>query len=110
MGVLSASFVMVFKRGDPIGPLVSVMFFLLGGVIYPVKVLPGWLEVISFLLPITHAVSALRAILLQGHGFAHVAGHLLVLLGYAVLLVPLSLFAFSAAVRRATRDGTLLQF
>lgn len=110
MGVLSASFVMVFKRGDPIGPLVSVMFFLLGGVIYPVKVLPHWLELISALLPITHAVSALRSILLQGHGLGVVWQDLLVLLGYAVLLVPLSLLAFSKAVRRATRDGTLLQF
>jgi ABC-2 type transport system permease protein len=110
MGVLSASFVMVFKRGDPIGPLVSVMFFLLGGVIYPVKVLPGWLEAISGLLPITHAVRALRAILLQGQDFAAVSGDLLVLLIYAFALVPLSLFTFSMAVRRAIRDGTLLQF
>jgi ABC-2 type transport system permease protein len=110
MGVLSSSFVMVFKRGDPIGPLVGVMFFLLGGVIYPVKVLPGWLELISSLLPITHAVRALRSILLQGQGFAQVTGDLLVLLLYAAALVPLSLYAFSQAVRRATRDGTLLQF
>ena len=109
MGVLSASFVMVFKRGDPIGPLVSVMFFLIGGVIYPVKVLPGWLAAISSLLPITHAVSALRAILLQGQTFAQVSFDLMVLLLYAAALVPLSLYAFSQAVRRATRDGTLLQ-
>lgn len=110
MGVLSASFTMVFKRGDPIAPLVSVMFFLLGGVIYPVKVLPHWLTFVSSLLPITYAVRAVRAILLQGHGLETVLSDLLVLSGYAAVLVPLSLWTFGKAVRRATRDGTLLQF
>ncbi len=110
MGILSASFVMVWKRGDPIGPVVSLLFFLLGGVVYPITILPGWLAAIAQLLPITHASQAVRAVLLQGHGFSAVLGHVLVLLLYAVLLVPASLFAFSRAVRRATRDGTLLQY
>jgi ABC-2 type transport system permease protein len=110
IGVLSASFTMVWKRGDPIGPLVSATFFLLGGIIYPPKILPAWLEGVSYALPVTHAVEGLREVLLQGHGFASVSAHFWVLLGYAALLVPASLLAFTAAVRRATRDGTLLQF
>jgi ABC-2 type transport system permease protein len=110
MGVLSASFTMVWKRGDPLGPVVSVMFFLLGGVVYPTHVLPRWLELIASLLPITHAARAVRDILLQGHGLADVRAPMLVLLGYAGVLVPLSLWAFSAAVRKAKQDGTLLQY
>lgn len=110
MGVLSASFTMVWKRGDPLGPVLSVSFFLLGGVVYPTKVLPGWLEPVAALLPITYAVRAVRDILLQGHGFQEVSLELYVLVGFAALLVPLSLFAFSAAVRKAKRDGTLLQY
>lgn len=110
IGVLSASFTMVWKRGDPIGPLVSATFFLLGGIIYPPKILPVWLSGISYLLPVTHAVEGLREVLLQGHGFDRVSAHFWVLLGYAVLLVPASLVSFGLAVRRATRDGTLLQF
>ena len=110
MGVLSASFVMVWKRGDPIGPLVGVMFFLIGGVIYPTKVLPHWIAVISELLPITHAVRALRAVLLQGKTLSDVAADFAVIVGFAALLVPVSLFVFGRAVRRATREGTLLQY
>ena len=110
IGVLSASFAMVWKRGDPIGPIVSGTFFLLGGIIYPPEILPGWLTSVAYLLPVTHGVEALREVLLQGHGFAQVSGHLYVLLIYAGLLLPGSLYAFKRAVRRASRDGTLLQF
>jgi ABC-2 type transport system permease protein len=110
MGVLSASFTMVWKRGDPLGPLLSVSFFLLGGVVYPTKVLPNWLEPVAALLPITHAVRAVRGILLQGRTFAEVAADFWILVGFAAVLVPLSLWAFSAAVQKAKRDGTLLQY
>ncbi|MET0341620.1 MAG: ABC transporter permease [Polyangiales bacterium] len=110
IGVLSASFAMVWKRGDPIGPIVSGTFFLLGGIIYPPEILPGWLTTIAYLLPVTHGVEALREVLLQGKGFSDVSGHLWVLTGWAAVLLPASLLAFARAVRRASRDGTLLQF
>ena len=110
MGVFSASFSMVWKRGDPIGPLISTVFFLLGGIIYPPKILPDWLSAISALLPITHGVEALREVLLRDAPFAGVDHHLWVLCAYALVLLPASLYAFRKAVRRATRDGTLLQF
>ncbi len=110
IGVFSASFTMVFKRGDPIGPLISATFFLLGGVIYPPQILPKWLFTLSELLPITHSVEALREVLLKGEPFAKVSHHLWVLVAYAAVLGPASLWAFGKAVRRATRDGTLLQF
>jgi ABC-2 type transport system permease protein len=110
IGVFSASFAMVWKRGDPIGPLISTLFFLLGGVIYPPKILPAWIAAISSLLPITHAVEALRKVLLHDAPFGRVEQHLWVLCAYALVLVPSSLYVFARSVRRATRDGTLLQF
>jgi ABC-2 type transport system permease protein len=110
IGVFSASFAMVWKRGDPIGPLISTVFFLLGGIIYPPKILPAWIAAISSVLPITHGVEALRKVLLHDAPLGQVDHHLWVLCAYALVLVPSSLYVFAKAVRRATRDGTLLQF
>ncbi len=110
IGVLSASFTMVWKRGDPIGPLIAATFFLLGGIIYPPKILPSWLSFLSPLLPVTHGVEALRQVLLQGHTLADVRMHVIVLAVFAAVSLPASLLAFGLAVRKATRDGTLLQF
>ncbi len=65
LGILSASFIMVFKRGSPIGWLFGGLSWLLGGVLYPVTVLPEWLQQVSRLLPITYAIEGMRAALLQ---------------------------------------------
>ncbi|GAB4499889.1 MAG: hypothetical protein OHK0052_15560 [Anaerolineales bacterium] len=110
LGVLAASFIMVLKRGDPVTWLFSALSTLLGGVYYPPEVLPGWMQTLSALFPVTYALRALRLALLQGAGFADVAGDLLALAGFSVVLLPVSLWAFGVAVRLARRDGSLTHF
>lgn len=109
-GVLSAAFVVVFKRGDPIAWLFATVSGLLGGVYYPVEVLPPALETLSAFLPITYALKAVRLAVLQGYGPAQLTTELLVLAGFAALLLPVSLLAFRRAIYLARRDGTLGQY
>ncbi len=110
LGVISASFIVVFKRGNPIGFLVGAISMWLGGVFYPVSALPPWLQKVSYLLPITYGLDGLREILLRGASFSAVWSELLVLSGFAAVSVPLSLYCFKRAVRRAQREGSLLQY
>jgi ABC-2 type transport system permease protein len=110
LGVISASFIMVFKRGDPIGFLVGGISTLLGGVFYPVSALPPWLQKVSYALPVTYGLDGLRGILLKGESLSAILPKLTVLLGFAIISVPLSLFCFNRAVLRAQREGTLLQY
>ena len=51
LGIISASFIMIFKRGDPIAFVISTSSTLLGGVYYPISILPGWLQTLSYLFP-----------------------------------------------------------
>lgn len=108
-GILSASFVMVFKRASPVVWMVSVSW-LLGGVLYPVSVLPGWLQSLAALLPITHAIQGMRAALLQGQPWAGLWRPVGTLALFAAIILPLSLFSFERAVRRARIDGSLGQY
>ncbi len=110
LGVISASFVMVFKRGDPIGLVIGSVSTLLGGVFYPVSALPEWVQTISHLLPITYGLEALREVLLRGATFSGVWRDVLVLVIFAAVFVPLSLLCFKKAVARAKREGSLLQY
>lgn len=110
LGVISASFVMVFKRGDPVGMLLGGVSTVLGGVFYPVSAMPDWLQSIAYLLPITHGLDAIRSILLRGAGLGAVAPQLLALGAFAAVLIPIGLLCFQRAIRRAMRDGTLLHF
>jgi len=110
IGILSASFIMVFKRGSPINFLISSVSLLLGGVYYPVEVLPARLQALARLYPLTTSLQAMRRALLMGASLSSLAGDLGILLGFTLLLMPLSLAAFRYAVQRAKRDGSLTQF
>jgi ABC-2 type transport system permease protein len=73
LGILSASFIIILKRGSPISWLFGWLSWLLGGVLYPVAVLPDWLRQISVLLPITYAIEGMRAALLRSAPWLSVA-------------------------------------
>lgn len=107
LGVISASFIMLFKRGDPIAYIFSTSSTLLGGVYYPISIMPGWLQDISHLLPITYALEAIRLSLLEGAGFTAIAGNLVNLVIFSLIMLPISLVIFSFAVGRAKKDGSL---
>jgi len=110
VGIISASFIMIFKRGDPATWLITSLSWLLGGVYYPVQVLPDWLEKLSYLLPITHSLNGMRLALLQGSSLIELKLNILALLIFTIVLLPVSLLIFSKAVKKAKHDGSLAQY
>ena len=101
---------MIFKRGDPVNWIVSSSFELLGGIYYPITILPAGLKAISHLLPITYALKALRGVLLAGYSFSQIKTEILALVAFAVVLFPLSIILFEFALKWAKRDGSLSQY
>ena len=110
IGILSATFTLVFKRGDPFVVLFGALAWLLGGVYYPIEVLPPFLKRASQFMPVTHATIGLRAALLGNASFAHVLPHIGMLALFALIGLPVSLLAFSWGVKWARREGTLSHF
>ena len=110
IGILSASFTMVFKQGDPINFLFGSVSTLLGGVLYPITVLPAWLQPVSYLLPLTYSLSAMRRAILLGDPLRALMPDLLPLVLFAAVLLPLSFVAFGYAVQRAKIEGSLTQY
>jgi ABC-2 type transport system permease protein len=110
IGLLSAAFIVVFKQGSPVGWLVTTASGLLGGVFYPVAVLPSWLKPYAYLLPITHALEAMRQILFQGATLATVYQQTLILGLFAAALVPMGLGAFAYGLKTARREGSLIHY
>ena len=109
-GILSASFVMVLKRGDPISSIFTSVSGILGGLYYPVSVLPGWLQKLSYLLPVTYSLEGMRLALLQGYSTRALLPNIVALLLFSIIMLPLSIFIFGYAVKRAKIDGTLTQY
>lgn len=110
LGILSASFALVFKRGDPFGMVLGTGSAILSGVFFPAQLLPDSFRVISNLLPTTYGLDAIRRVLIEGQGLDDVRSQLTVLIGFLAVLLPLSLWVFSRAVRRAKYEGSLIQY
>lgn len=107
IGMISATFTLLFKRGDPLVWLFGSGSWLLGGVMYPSDVLPSSLQRVAELLPITHALRGLRAALLTGASVTQVLPEIGALMLFAILGLPVSFVAFKLGLERAKITGTL---
>jgi len=107
LGIFASAFIVLFKRGDPVNWGFSVISWLLGGVYYPVSILPGWLQRVADVIPMTHALEALRVVLLTEGGIGTIRWQLAALGLWAVVGLPISLYCFRYALNRARMKGTL---
>jgi ABC-2 type transport system permease protein len=110
IGILSAAFVLLLKKGDPVAWIFGGASSLLAGVYYPISVLPDWLEPLSRFLPLTYALDGMRLAILRGYSLYQIRVDLLVLLTFTLVLTPLALFIFRQALKRAKTEGSLTQF
>ena len=114
LGILSASFAMVFKRGDPFGIFLGTGSALFSGVFFPTQLIRDYagrsVAGISRILPPTYGLDGIRRVLIDGAGLAQVRDPLLTLLLFLAVLLPFSLWVFNRAVRRAKREGSLIQY
>ena len=114
IGILSASFAMVFKRGDPLGMIIGTGSAFFSGVFFPAQLIRETagesLGFVSQLIPTTHGIDGIRRVLIQGQTLSDVRGPLLTLAAFLAVLLPFSLWVFARSVRRAKREGSLIQY
>jgi len=105
LGVTSSSIMVVVKKGDPINWFFSSASALLAGTMFPVSVLPDWLRMIAFCLPLTHSLEAMRRFLLSGASFYELQYHLLALLIFLLISLPLAGLVNYLCMKRAKASG-----
>ena len=110
MGVLSASFVLMYKRGDPVAVIYSALSYLFSGVYFPVSLLPEPLQILSKILPMTHSLEGIRKSLLTEITLNDLLPEIISLLVFSLLLWPISIILFNTAVKKARMDGSLSHF
>ena len=107
LGILSAGYSILFKRGNPAKWMVLGVSGLVGGMMYPVSVLPVPLQILARLIPVTYSLEGMRGALLAGAGWRELFPSIGALLLFAVILIPLSFLVFAWALRRTKITGTL---
>lgn len=107
IGIVSAAFVLLTKRGDPVTALAAQITTYLAGTLFPVALLPGPFQWAVKLVPAYHGLQGVREALLTDGGLQEVAPELVILTVFAAVLLPLALAIFSWALRQARITGTL---
>lgn len=110
LGIISASYQMLFKRGNPAKWIFLGLSALVGGMMYPVRILPPVLRFLARLIPITYSLEGMRKALLNGAGIGRLWPQIAALGIFALVLLPLSFVVFGWALRRTKINGTLTHF
>jgi len=110
LGMISAAFIMVFKQGNPINMIFGTSSYFLGGLLFPVDVLPLPLQKISWFLPMRQAATAVREVLLVPPGQAEWLSAVAFLAVFALVIGPIGIISLKYSLARAKRDGSLVQF
>ena len=77
------------------------------GALFPVSVLPDWLQAIGEVMPTWFAFDGLRERPLRGDGWAGMREALVL---FAVVALPVSIWLFAASLAHARQKGTLGQY
>ncbi|HWX38185.1 MAG TPA: ABC transporter permease [Candidatus Sulfotelmatobacter sp.] len=103
VAMISFMFLLMVRVSDPLVPramfgVLNTLLYFPSGAIYPVEGFPGWLRWISYIDPFTYAVHALKALLLKNAGFTAIYSDILILTGFSVVLVGLSVALFKRQI------------
>jgi ABC-2 type transport system permease protein len=110
IGITFGSLVLRFKEANAMVFLVRGIFMIFCGMTYPVAVLPEWMQAVAAWLPLTYAIHATRAIVLQDATLADLRADLLPLAAFAIVLPILGYLAFNYIVGRARQRGDLGEY
>ena len=110
LAAMSGAVVMITKQGNPIAFFFSTFTALMGNTVFPVSILPFYLRIISYGIPLTWALEGLRLSLLYGYGLSRLSLEILALGIYAGVSLPLGLYLYDRAFYIARKNGTLSQY
>lgn len=106
-GMFAAALQLSFHKGSAVLWLFGSSAWLLSGTLFPIATLPGPVQVLANLLPMTHALRGMRLAVLQAANWPPLLREIEVLVFFCLLLVPFSLLFFSWTVHRARQLGSL---
>ena len=70
----------------------------------------GLMQKLSYVLPVTYSLEGMRLAMLQGYSIRALLPNIVALILFSIIMLPLSIFIFGYAVKRAKIDGTLTQY
>lgn len=109
-GLLFAALTIVVKQDNVGTSWVIAILSLIGGLYFPISLLPEWVQVAGRLQPFTPATDVLRHLLVGSPLNDSIGVSLAKLAVFASVLLPASVFLLSTAIRVGQRRGTIIEY
>jgi ABC-2 type transport system permease protein len=107
LSVILGSVGLVVRNANFLSNLIFPFLTLVSGTMYPVDLMPDWIRIPARMLPFSYGVEAMVAAMTESASIADLADRLLPLLGFALVLPVLGVFAFRTMERAVRRIGSL---
>ena len=110
LALITAGLVLVVKQAARATQFVAAGVSIVGGLYFPVSLLPVWIRWAANVQPFTPAADVLRHLLVGTRLSYSLSLDLGKLAGFAVVLLPLSLWALRSAIAHGQRRGTIIEY
>ncbi|MGH2629746.1 MAG: ABC transporter permease [Actinomycetota bacterium] len=107
IGIMGAALTIAIQRAAGIVGWIVAVLGLAAGELFPPELMPGWLQALAKLSPVTWVLVAVRDALLGGAGIDVGLAPLLVLAVMAIVLAAVAVSSLAQALRYAKARGTL---
>jgi ABC-2 type transport system permease protein len=109
-GLAFAALTIVVKQGGVGTSWVIALLSIVGGLYFPVTLLPAWVRAAARAQPFTAGTQELRHLLVGSPLGESQTGALVRMALFAALLVPAAVWALAAAIRLGQRRGTIIEY
>jgi ABC-2 type transport system permease protein len=109
-GLFFAAITVSTKQGSVGTAWVIALISIIGGLYFPVTLLPEWVQTAAKLQPFTPATQMLRHLLVGGTQTVSTGSAVAKLLLFSAVLLPLSVLALHHAIRLGQRRGTIIEY
>jgi ABC-2 type transport system permease protein len=110
VGVFFASFFVLTRAADQMASALQAPIRFFSGVVFPVSALPQLLQFVSYILPVTYGIQAMRKAVLTGGNIASISLEIVSLYVFALVLTVAGYFTLKALEKEAKRRGTLYMY
>ncbi len=92
LALISMMFLLMVRVSDPLVPratfgVLNTLLFFPSGAVYPINAFPSWMKIIAQVDPFTYAVHAFKSLFLKNTGFGAIAGDLVFLTIFTVIMM-----------------------
>ncbi|MCP8305916.1 MAG: ABC transporter permease [archaeon] len=110
IGLLFGALSFRSRRSYSVVNMLNTTLAILSGSLYPITVLPVWLQFVSNLIPLTHATILVRTFSLLPQFFLSESWRLLFLIFMIIIYPLIGIYVFNMADRQARRKGDFAKY